>query len=146
MGLSTYLTAQKSYYQSIDKDYGDVADALEDILPLDIGVSHNATRNITIEIPIATWHRGYTIDGFLWSLGGEPDSDRYTLDIDIPLVIELARNYADNPDGARHYDASMSEETPEWIGQQFLRLERALTDILLSGKLDDCTLKVWRSY
>lgn len=146
MGLSTYLTAQKSYYQSMDKDYSDIAEALEDILPLDIGISHNATRNITVEIPIATWHKGYTVDGFLWSLGCEPDSDEYTLDIDIPLTIELARNYADHPEGARRYCVGVSEETSQWISQQFLRLERALTDILLSGKLDGCTLKVWRSY
>ena len=148
MGLSTYMRASKGFYQALDaKDYDKIADVLEDIVPLDLGEKHNATRNIEIQIPIATWHKAYTMDGFLWSMAGEPDSDEYGLtDADLRLMIDLARSYVDSPSKARRYDVGVPEESNEWISQQFLRLERALTDVLLSGKLQGWTLKVWRSY
>ena len=148
MGLSTYLKAYNYMSDAFDnKLYERVSGALEGIVPLDIGLRHNAHRNIQIEIPIATWHKGYSVDWFLWEKAGERDTDEYEIESWTPDVEDLileARDYAENPDRASKFGSP--EEDPEWISKQFLRLERALTDFVLDDRLKSWTLKVWRSY
>lgn len=148
MGLSTYLRAHNYLFEGLDIDrtaYNDVADALGDIVPLDIGVRHNATRNIEISIPIATWHKGFAIDNFLWMQAGSPELDEFELNLDREDTIDLiykAREIATNAEDYRESDS----ETADWVQIQFNRLERALTDFLLDDRLRGWTLKVWRSY
>ena len=149
MGLSTYLRATNYLSDAFDSNtYKAVRDALEDIVPLDIGLRHNASQNIEITIPIATWHRGYTIDGFLWDLANNPERDEFELDLtrqDIEDAILQARRIATNPELATELSYS-GEDDEEWVAEQFLRLERALTDFVLDDRLKNWTLKVWRSY
>lgn len=144
MGLSTYLRATNYMSDVFDPEtYGAVRDALQDILPLDIGLRHNATANIELAIPIATWHRAHAVDMFLWGLADKPDADEYELNIhrnEIEDAILQARQVIANPELAQ------SDDAEEWIVEQFLRLERALTDFLLDARLKNWTLKVWRSY
>ena len=146
MGLSTYLRAHNYLFQGLDKGaYDEIAFVLEDSIPLDIGVRHNATRNIEISIPLATWHKGGAVDRFLWELAGEPEADEFEIDLsreDIVDAILRARGIATNPDSYEGF----SKEDDEWIEAQFLRLERALTDYLIDARLNGWTLKVWRSY
>lgn len=152
MGLSTYMRAKAEFYQGLDaKNYNKIADVLEDIVPLDLGEKHNATRNIEIQIPIATWHKGYSVDNYLWEKAGSPERDEYVLDLyedDIKTMIEEARRIQDSPDAIAEYlaDYLISEDDTEWIQIQFQRLERALTDYLLDDRLKGWTLTVWRSY
>lgn len=152
MGLSTYMRASKGFYESLDaSDYQKIADVLEDIVPLDLGEKHNATRNIEIQIPIATWHKGGSVDNYLWEKAGSPDRDEYVLDLyedDIKTMIEEARKIQEDPDSVDSYLATYyaDYEDDEWIQTQFQRLERALTDYLLDDRLKGWTLTVWRSY
>lgn len=147
MGLSVYLRASNYLFEGLDgSSYSEIASALEDTIPLDIGVRHNATRNIEITVPLATWHKGGAIDRFLWELAGEPESDDFELYLDrteLTDVIMRARDIANNPDS---YDGFNGSENHDWIELQFIRLERALTDFLLDDRLRGWTLKVWRSY
>jgi len=147
MGLSTYLRATNYLFEALDgSKYDEISRALEDVIPLDIGVRHNATRNIEISIPIATWHKGGAIDRFLWELAGEPESDEYELMVDrsdISDAIMKARDIANNPNS---YEGFNDRENEDWVQLQFVRLERALTDYLLDDRLRGWTLKVWRSY
>jgi hypothetical protein len=149
MGLSTYLRATNYLSDAFDSNtYKAVRDALEDIVPLDIGLRHNASQNIEITIPIATWHRGHTIDGFLWDLANNPERDEFELDLtrqDIEDAILQARRIATNPELASELSYSGADDE-EWVAGQFLRLERALTDFVLDDRLKNWTLKVWRSY
>jgi len=152
MGLSTYMRASKGFYKSLDaKDYNKIAEVLEDIVPLDIGEKHNATRNIEIQIPIATWHKAYSVDNYLWEKAGSPERDEYVLDLyedDIKTMIEEARRIQDDPNAVSEYlaDYFVDEDDTDWIQIQFQRLERALTDYLLDNRLKGWTLTVWRSY
>ena len=150
MGLSTYLRATIYLSDVFDSNtYKAVRDALEGVVPLDIGLRHNATQNIEITIPIATWHRGYTVDGFLWDLAGNPERDEFELDLtrqDVEDAILQARRIASNPDLATELSYSVGADNEEWVAEQFLRLERALTDFVLDDRLKNWTLKVWRSY
>lgn len=147
MGLSTYMTATKGFYESLDGDYSNVAYALEDVIPLDFGVAHNATRNIEITIPVATWHKGYSVDDYLWQKAGMPDTDEYFLSLEhdeITYIInDCRRIQADTLSFMRELSP---EEDQDWVVTQFQRLERALTDFLLDDRLKGWTLKVWRSY
>ncbi len=149
MGLSTYLRATNYMSDFLDKDtYQRVRDALEDVIPLDIGGRHNATANIEVTIPIATWHRAQAVDSFLWNLAGNPERDEYELDLDrtdLEDVILRARQFATNPELATELEYG-SDDDEDWISEQFLRLERALTDFALDDRLKTWTLKVWRSY
>lgn len=144
MGLSTYMTATTHLYQTLDKEeYFRLHEALEDILPMGLGLAHNATSNVGIELPIASWHKCYSVDSFLAEYAGAEDKDEYTLDLDREETIELmmkARQVAIKPELAK------SNEESDWIEMGFIRLERALTDFLLSDKLKGWTLKLWRSY
>lgn len=147
MGLSTYMVATKAFYESMDSEFGSVWRGLEDILPLDIGQRHNATRNIEITIPIATWHKGHSVDDYLWQKAYMPESDEYVLDLDregIVYIINDARRIQAEPDS--FVGEVADEEKSEWVVTQFQRLERALTDFLLDDRLNGFTLKVWRSY
>lgn len=152
MGLSTYMRAKGEFYQGLDaKNYNKIAEVLEDIVPLDIGEKHNATRNIEIQIPIATWHKGYSVDNYLWEKAGSPDRDEYVLDLyedDIKTMIDEARRIQDDPNAVAEYlaDYFVDEDDTDWIQIQFQRLERALTDYLLDDRLKGWTLTVWRSY
>ena len=147
MGLSTYLRATNYMFEGEgNNNYNIIAEALDLVVPLDIGVRHNAHRNIEISIPIATWHKGGAIDRFLWELAGEPESDEYELNLDrgeIADAIIRAREIASNPDS---YEGFNDRENEDWVELQFVRLERALTDYLLDDRLRGWTLKVWRSY
>ena len=147
MGLSTYLRANNYLFEGLDgNSYSKIAEALDLVVPLDIGVRHNATRNIEISIPIATWHKGFAIDRFLWELAGEPEPDEFELNLDrsdISDAIMKARDIANNPDS---YEGFSDRESEDWVQIQFVRLERALTDYLLDDRLRGWTLKVWRSY
>lgn len=148
MGLSTYLRATNYLFEGLDTDrtdYNDVADALSDIVPLDIGVRHNAHRNIEISIPIATWHKGFAIDNFLWMYAGSPEADEYELNLDREDMIDLIHKAREIATKAEDFRESESE-TADWVQIQFNRLERALTDFLLDDRLRGWTLKVWRSY
>jgi hypothetical protein len=148
MGLSTYLKAYKYMSDVFENDgYKIVAEALSDVAPLDIGIRHNATPNIQIEIPIATWHKGYAVDEFLWEKGGKRDADEYELEswtTDVQNLILQAREYATRPELANNL--GVENEPQEWVAEQFLRLERALTDFALDDRLKGWALKVWRSY
>jgi len=147
MGLSTYLRATNYMFEGEgNNNYNIIAEALDLVVPLNIGTRHNATRNIEISIPIATWHKGGAIDRFLWELAGEPESDEYELMVDrsdISDAIMKARDIANNPDS---YEGFNDRESEDWVQLQFVRLERALTDYLLDDRLRGWTLKVWRSY
>ena len=145
MGLSTYMTATTHLYQMLDREeYSRVHEALEDILPMGLGLAHNATSNVGIELPIASWHKCYSVDSFLAEYAGAEEKDEYTLDLDREEIVELmmkAREVATNPETAQRFN-----EEHAWIEMGFIRLERALTDFLLSDKLKGWTLKLWRSY
>lgn len=149
MGLSTYLRATNYMSDVFDtKTYQAVRDALEDVIPLDIGLRHNATANIELTIPIATWHRAQAVDSFLWNLAGNPERDEYELDLDrtdLEDAILQARRIATDPELASELEYG-NDDPEEWISEQFLRLERALTDFLLDDRLKTWNLKVWRSY
>jgi hypothetical protein len=128
--------------------YRAVRDALEDVIPLDIGLRHNATANIELTIPIATWHRGSSVDSFLWSLADCPESDSYELNLDrddLEDAILQARRIALEPELAGELLYGGDDDV-DWISEQFIRLERALTDFALDARLKTWTLKVWRSY
>jgi hypothetical protein len=149
MGLSTYLRATNYMSDVFDTEtYKAVRDALEDIVPLDIGLRHNTTPNIELTIPIATWHRATAVDSFLWDLANNPESDEYELHLDrtdLEDAILQARGIAKNPELATELSYG-SDDGVEWISEQFLRLERALTDFTLDDRLKNWTLKVWRNY
>jgi hypothetical protein len=149
MGLSTYLRATNYLSDAFDsKTYNAIRDAIQEIVPLDIGLRHNATPNIEVTIPIATWHRAGAVDSFLWNLACNPESDEYELNLDhddLEDAILQARVIAINPMLASELQYG-GDEDEQWITEQFLRLERALTDFALDGRLKNWTLKVWRSY
>ena len=149
MGLSTYLKAWNYLSDVFDTEvYRSVHDALEDVIPLDIGLRHNATQNIEIGIPIATWHKAVAVDSFLWESAGQPDESEYELNLTregIQDLIIQAREISVNPELADHLSYG-NDEDAQWISEQFLRLERALTDFLLDDRLKNWTLKVWRSF
>jgi hypothetical protein len=149
MGLSTYLKATNYLSDAFDtRVYSAVRDALEDVIPLDIGLRHNSTPNIELTIPIATWHRAQAVDSFLWNLANNPESDEYELNLDrddLKDAIFQARGIAINPALASELPYG-GDEDEQWITEQFLRLERALTDFVFDARLKTWTLKVWRSY
>lgn len=146
MGLSTYLRANNYMFEGEgNNNYNIIAEALDLVVPLNIGTRHNAHRNIEISIPIATWHKGHEVDMFLWEVAGSPESDEYELNLTREEVGELAlraRRIASNP----YTEDGVDEKNLEWVVEQYLRLERALTDYLLDDRLSGWTLKVWRSY
>lgn len=147
MGLSTYMTATKGFYESMDSDFSKVAYALDEVIPIDFGVAHNATRNIEITIPIATWHKGYSVDDYLWQKAHQPETDEYVLDLgqdEITYIINDCRRI--QADTLSFRGEFSPEEDQDWMITQFQRLERALTDFLLDDRLKGWTLKVWRSY
>jgi hypothetical protein len=149
MGLSTYLKAWNYLSDVFDTDvYKSVHDALEDVIPLDIGLRHNTTANIEIAIPIAAWHRATSLDSFLWDTAGQPEDSEYELNLSREGIHDLiiqARRIAASPELVDNLQYG-EEEDPQWIAQQFIRLERALTDFLLDDRLKNWTLKVWRSF